>query len=230
MFTEHTAMLDALPRMRLGAAFTSFHIGGGSYSVPRAWADRGIGGVTVAEIDPEVTAQAAADFWFDPTTARIVHRDARAVLRDEATAYDVIVGDAFTDIAVPAHLVTREFFALVASRLTPRGVYAMNVIDNADRLEALAALVVTLRAVFPSVEVWTEARPPAPGERRVFVLLAGARRSPVSQIDTRAPAPTRFAALDAGFLDAVIARTGPPVLTDDYAPIDRLVGLEPLVD
>jgi len=230
MFTEHTAMLDALPRMRLGEDFTSFHIGGGSYSVPRAWAERGMGGLTVAEIDPDVTAQAVADFWFDPATARVIHRDARAVLRDEAALYDVIVGDAFTDIAVPAHLVTREFFALVAERLTPRGLYAMNVIDNTDRLEALAALVVTLRAVFPSVEVWTEARPPAPGERRVFVLLAGAAPSPVPQIDTRAPDAIRFAALDTGFLDAVIARTDPPLLTDDYAPIDRLVGMEPLVD
>ena len=39
---------------------------------------------------------------------------------------DVIVGDAFTDIAVPEHLVTQEFLQLVAARLNPGGIYAMN--------------------------------------------------------------------------------------------------------
>jgi spermidine synthase len=231
MFTEHTAMLDALPRMRMGReGFSSFHVGGGSYSVPRAWADRGASAITVAEIDPAVTEMAIRDFWFRPESARVLHRDGRVALRESEQAYDVIVGDAFTDIAVPAHLVTEEFFRLVARRLEPGGVFAMNAIDNLDRLEALAALVVTLRAVFPSVEVWTEARGPEPGARRVFVLLAGAGDSPVSEIVVRAPEPTRFAALDAGFLDGMIAATGARVLTDDYAPIDRLMGLAPVLD
>ena len=231
MFTEHTAMLDALPRMRMGRAdFSSFHVGGGSYSVPRAWADRGAAAITVAEIDPAVTRMAIRDFWFRPESATVLHRDGRIALRESAQTYDVIVGDAFTDIAVPAHLVTEEFFRLVARRLEPGGVFAMNAIDNLDRLEALAALVVTLRAVFPSVEVWTEARGPEPGERRVFVLLAGAADSPVSEIVARAPDPTRFAALDAGFLDGMIAATGARILTDDYAPIDRLMGLAPVLD
>jgi predicted membrane-bound spermidine synthase len=231
MFTEHSAMLDALPRMRMGREdFTSFHIGGGSYSVPRAWADRGITGITVAEIDPEVTRQAVADFWFDPGIAEVVHRDARRALAESGERFDVIVGDAFADIAVPAHLVTEEFFRLVSDRLAPGGVYAMNVIDNADRLNALAALVVTLRAVFPSVEVWTEARRPEPGERRVFVILAGASDSPVSSVEALAPEPLRFAALAESFLDEIVTRTGIRPLTDDYAPIDRLVGLDRVID
>ncbi|MCB1339115.1 MAG: fused MFS/spermidine synthase, partial [Maritimibacter sp.] len=230
MFTDHTAMLDALPRMRMARSdFSSFHIGGGSYSVPRAWADRGIGAVTVAEIDPEVTAQAAADFWFDPATAEIVHRDARVVLRESPRRYDVIVGDAFTDIAVPEHLVTREFFALVAERLAPGGVFAMNLIDNVDRLDALAAVLVTLRAVLPSVEVWTEARPPEPGERRIFVLLAGAEDSPVSSLTARAPEPKAFSVLAPDFLDDVVARRSAQVLTDDRAPFNLLMGLDPVL-
>ena len=231
MFTEHAAMLDALPRMRMGTAeFSSFHIGGGSYSVPRAWADRGIGGITVAEVDPAVTRQAVRDFWFDPGSATVLHADARVALARSPARYDVIVGDAFTDIAVPAHLVTAEFFTLVAERLTPDGIFAMNLIDRADRLAALAALVATLRTVFPSVEVWTEARPPDPGERRVFVLLAGAADSPVSAITAPAPDPRRFAALGPAFVDDVVARAGGLILTDDFVPIDRLMGLDRTID
>ncbi len=233
MYTDHAAMLEALPRMRMGArGFSSFHIGGGSYSVPRAWAARGLEGMvqTVAEIDPAVTRVAVEKFWFDPESATVLHRDARAALAASPARFDVIVGDAFTDIAVPAHLVTREFFALVAERLEPGGVFAMNVIDSADRLDALAAMVATLREVFPVVEVWTEALPPEPGERRVFVLLAGAEESPVGRIGTRAPEPKEFAALDQRFVDEIVAARQPRPLTDDYAPIDRLMGMDPVID
>jgi predicted membrane-bound spermidine synthase len=231
MFTDHAAMLDALPRMRMGRTdFTSFHIGGGTYSVPRAWADRGIAGITIAEIDPAVTQIAVDQFWFDPATATIVHGDARVALRNSTQTYDVIVGDAFTDIAAPEHLVTQQFFDLVSRRLSPDGVFAMNLIDNLDRLDALAAVVVTLRDVFPSVEVWTDARPPQTGERRVFILLASAADSPVSAIDARSPDLTRFQVLDTAFVDRILQRKNAQVLTDDHAPLAYLMGFDPAVD
>ena len=231
MFTEHAAMLDALPRMRMARTdFTSFHIGGGTYSVPRAWADRGITGIAIAEIDPEVTEIAANQFWFDPDTATVLHSDARVALRRSAQQFDVIVGDAFTDIAAPEHLVTLEFFELVASRLSPGGVFAMNIIDNVDRLDALAAVIVTMREVFPSVEVWTAAEPPQLGQRRVFVLLASATDSDVSAIDTRAPELSRFQVLDDGFINTILRERNAQILTDDYAPMAFLMGFDPAVD
>lgn len=231
MFTEHAAMLDALPRMRMGRTdFTSFHIGGGSYSVPRAWADRGIGGITIAEIDPEVTATAIDAFWFDPTTARILHSDARVALGNSTRQFDVIVGDAFTDITVPEHLVTLEFMQLVSSRLTVEGVYAMNLLDSVDRLSALSAVVATLRAVFPSVEVWTAAGPPVPGERRVFVLLASGQDSAVSAIEALAPDMMRFQALDPAFVDRIVTQKGARILTDDHAPLSYLMGFDRVTD
>ncbi len=56
MFTEFTAMLDEIARRRMGdRRFAAFFIGGGTYSVPRAWSDRNTGSITVAEIDPKVT-------------------------------------------------------------------------------------------------------------------------------------------------------------------------------
>ncbi|MGJ8622629.1 MAG: fused MFS/spermidine synthase [Yoonia sp.] len=231
MFTEHAAMLDALPRMRMGRTdFTSFHIGGGTYSVPRAWADRGIKDITISEIDPEVTEIAVGNFWFDPATATILHRDARVALRRSAQQFDVIVGDAFTDIAAPEHLVTLEFFELVASRLSADGIFAMNLIDNVDRLDALAAVVVTLRDVFPSVEVWTAEGPPQPGERRVFVLLASASDSAVSTIETRTPDLTRFQVLANAFINSILRQKNAQILTDDHAPLAYLMGFDPAVD
>ncbi len=231
MFTKHAAMLDALPRMRMGRTdFTSFHIGGGTYSVPRAWADRGISGITIAEIDPEVTLMAINKFWFEPATATILHGDARLALSKSQQQFDVIIGDAFTDIAAPEHLVTREFFELVSSRLTPDGIFAMNLIDNVDRMNALVAVVVTLRSIFPSVEVWTQSGRPEKGERRVFVLLAGAQDSPVSSIDTRSPDLTQFQVLSPAYIDTLIQQKNAQILTDDHAPLAYLMGFNSVED
>ncbi|MHA6323787.1 fused MFS/spermidine synthase [Roseivivax sp. CAU 1753] len=224
-FTEHTAMLDALSMNRAPRPdFTSFHIGGGNYAVPRAFATRGTGPITVAEIDPAVTRLASEAFWFDPTTATILHEDGRrALLTRPDQRYDIIIGDAFTDVVVPVHLVTQEFFRLASDRLTPEGSFLMNVIDHEDRLRAVASIVATMRTVFPVVEVWTQMGQPAPGQRMVFVVVGGRTRTPVGEFTTAAPDLTRFGAL-ADDMVAQIAATRGQLLTDDYAPIDRLMG------
>jgi spermidine synthase len=109
--------------------------------MPRAWTETGIRArMTVAEIDPIVTETAKQDFWFDPGRPISVMPMRVWYWPASATTHDVIIGDAFTDIAVPAHLVTREFFELVASRLNPDGVYLMNIIDHVDGLDALASV------------------------------------------------------------------------------------------
>ncbi|OSQ45616.1 fused MFS/spermidine synthase [Marivita geojedonensis] len=223
MFTDHAAMLDALTRLRAPVADpSSFLIGGGNYALPRAFAARGRTKTTVAEIDPDVTALAQRDFWFDPASATVKHIDARRALLTDQTQYDVIIGDAFTDTAVPQHLVTREFFELIRTRLTENGSYLMNVIDYSDRMHAVGSLVATLRDVFPVVEVWTEARRPEESERIVMVIAAGWTETTTDSFSVPAPERTRFAALGPAFVDR-LASSG-TLLTDDYAPIDRLVG------
>jgi predicted membrane-bound spermidine synthase len=199
-FTVHGAMLDTLARLRAPRDdFTTYVIGGGSFSVPRSLLAQGAGPMTVAEIDPEVTQLAADRFWFDVDSAEIWHEDARrALLTRPEAQFDIIIGDAFTDVVVPVHLVTQEFFELVAARLTPDGLFLMTVIDYEDRLGSLGSIVQTLREVFPSVEVWTQAGQPAPD------LMV-------------------FGALDDGFVQQIAEARG-MILTDDYAPIDRLMG------
>lgn len=225
MFTQFTAMLDAIARGRKGDHnFSAFFIGGGTYAVPRSWANRKTGAITVAEIDPAVTRTARRDFWLDTSAIEILHEDARrALLIRPSVKYDVIVGDAFGDIAVPYHLITREFFKLVSSRLNNDGVYLMNVIDFPERLDALAAIFATLKTAFPSVEVWTKTNLPEPGQQRVFVLVAGNRPTEFASVSVPAPALTRFAVLGDIFYKQVLKQRNSMILTDDYAPIDRLL-------
>ncbi|MAW88659.1 MAG: spermidine synthase [Phyllobacteriaceae bacterium] len=226
MVTPHGALLDALPRTRFeGRPFSAFFIGGGSFTIPRAWAAEGVSAdITVAEIDPEVTRAAIDHFWFDPDSARVLDVDARLALQSANRNFDVIVGDAFTDIAVPAHLVTREFFSLVRDRLTGDGVYVMNVVDHLDRMRALAAMVRTLKSVFPVVEVWAENVRPETGARATFILLAGNSETPVARVTGAPPDLMEFGRLSPRVVDALVERTGAQVMTDDLAPIDRLMG------
>ena len=225
MFTQFTAMLDAIARGRMGdRQFSTFFIGGGTYAVPRAWVDRQTGDITVAEIDPAVTRSAIDDFWLKPDKINIIPEDARsALLTRPSVKYDVIIGDAFSDIAVPDHLITQEFFQLISSRLNKGGVYLMNIIDYPERLQALAAVYATVSTVFPSVEVWTQAKQPEPGKQRVFVLAAGSGPTKFSFVDAPAPQLTRFAALGEEFYQQVLKQRSNLILTDDYAPIDRLL-------
>lgn len=227
MLTPHGFMLDALPRLRMDAraGWSAYLIGGGTYTVPRAWHARGEPvSVTVAEVDPAVTRTAIDSFWYDPGADRIIHADARLTLAREDIRYDVVIGDAFSDIAVPQHLITREFFQLVASRLNPGGLYAMNVIDHMDRLTVLASLVETARQVWPSVEVWADPAHTASDNRRVFVIVAGDTPTPQSRLLDASGATGGAVRIAATSLQSIVEGRGGIVLTDDFAPIDRMMG------
>ncbi|WP_323036781.1 fused MFS/spermidine synthase [Pararhodobacter sp.] len=227
MMTPHAMMLDGLARLRMEdrAAWSAFFVGGGSYSVPRGWHALGTPvQITVAEIDAAVTETAINAFWYEPGDDRIIHADARQTLSRESTRYDVIIGDAFSDIAVPQHLITREFFELVRARLTDEGVYLMNIIDHSDRLDVLASLITTARAVWPSVEIWAIPGHDPTETRRVFVMVAGEGPSMRSQIDHEGPMPLAAVRVAAASIEAILDSRAPIVFTDDYAPIDRLLG------
>ncbi|MCC0053869.1 MAG: fused MFS/spermidine synthase [Rhodobiaceae bacterium] len=216
----YVAFADVAGRAEKGERFDAFFIGGGAFSLPRAWADRGIS-TTVAEIDPEVTRVAQRDFWFDPAGTRIIHRDARIALAGEpAGAFDIVIGDAFTDVAVPPHLITAEFAGLVASRLKPDGLYLLHFVSPADRLEALYAMKRTLATAFPSIDIWFDSDPIYADQRRSFVFVA--RKSGDTH---RYRGVGSWQLLDGAEIDRRIAKSDAPVLTDDYAPIDRLVGM-----
>ena len=227
MLTPHGMMQDGLSRMRMAGRenWEGFIIGGGTYTVPRAWVEMGEPvEVTVAEVDPLVTEVAAESFWFEPESVRVVHADARIVLAREDRRYDLILGDAFTDIAAPPHLITREFFELASARLNPDGSFLMTIIDHMDRLDVLAALTLTAREVFDVVEIWADPSHDPSLARRVFLMVAGDSPSSVAQIAHEGPEPRRAVRVSASSLQAILDDRKPIILTDDFAPIDRLLG------
>lgn len=100
---------------------------------------------TFYEIDPMVVEIARDPKLFtylsECAGARqeIVLGDARLRLREAAEgAYDLIVLDAFSSDAVPAHLMTREALALYMHKLAPGGVVAFHVSNRTLQLERIA--------------------------------------------------------------------------------------------
>ncbi|MEM9028360.1 MAG: fused MFS/spermidine synthase [Pseudomonadota bacterium] len=228
LLTPYVELQDALARIHSGqrSPFRAFFVGGGAFTLPRAWlAIRPDADFLVAEIDPAVTRIAADRLWLNAADPRlkIAHDDARAaLLRTPRRHFDIVVGDAFHDIAVPQHLVTREFFALVASRLQPDGIYLMNVVDQLQRPRLALSITATLRTAFPVVELW---RLNDSGVRTTFVVAGLQKPTPFSPINSSIRRDLSFHRLAHQRVLRLTATTDPIVLTDDYAPVDRLIGV-----
>jgi spermidine synthase len=89
------------------------------------------------------------------------HGDAREVLGKLPTGLhgtvDLVVIDIFSGARTPAHVTSREFYALAAPLLSPRGVMVVNVADGPGSAFAKAQAA-TLRSVLPNVIAMAEAQ------------------------------------------------------------------------
>jgi spermidine synthase len=91
---------------------------------------------------------------FDDPRVELVHADARQVLADSPDQFDAIIIDITDPLAGgPSYrLFTREFYELVAARLRPHGVLAVQA-ESTDigTWDPHLAVVHTVRQVFPHV-------------------------------------------------------------------------------
>ena len=225
--SSYAELTDALARAHASerGGLSAFFVGGGAYTLPRAWVARPGKRVTVAEIDPAVTRLARQRMWLEASPRlRVVHRDARRVLRETQESYDVIVGDAFHDIAVPQHLVTREFFELVHARLRPGGIYIMNVVDRLEAPRLALSVLRTLQTTFPVAEIWLDDEQAVTGGRTTFVLVAGTKPTQAEVHRSSAFDKRVWRRWPQDFISRLERRHPPLVLSDDFAPVDRLLG------
>ncbi len=101
---------------------------------------------TFFEIDPEVVriASDARLFTFLSACAPslpIVVGDARLTLSASRQSYDLIILDAFSSDAIPAHLLTREAVAGYLSRLQPNGALILHISNRHLELGSVVAAV-----------------------------------------------------------------------------------------
>lgn len=156
-------------------------IGGGAYTLPRTILARDPDvHVTVAEIEPDLFP--LAQRFFDvPSTTRLTNHsiDGRVFLTTYKNneKFDVIFLDAFgTDLSIPAHLATQEFFKTLKNTLTSEGILIINYIGYLDG-EAptlTGSLTKTLQSVFPHMKMFaTNYENRSERQNIVFVLRNG---------------------------------------------------------
>jgi len=225
LVAPYVQLMDELVQQRFGdrEGLRFFFVGGGAYTQPRATLARyPEARVMVAELDPVVTQVAEEQLFVDTSAMEIHHADARTVLaRHPQLKFEVIVGDAFHDIAVPYHLVTLEFAQTVRNHLAPGGVYTLNLVDAFPDGRLVKSLVKTLEKVFPSVQVWLDSIPEAP-TRVTYVLSAGDRPFP-DLISASQGLPRQWVNITQPLLAAGTPSSQLPLLTDDHAPVERLM-------
>ncbi len=104
--------------------------------------------LTIYEISPAVvrlSMEPGGDFTFVPEcapNAQLELGDARLRIREARPgAYDVIVVDAFSSDAIPAHLLTREALALYLEKTSERGIVILHLSNRNLALVSEAARV-----------------------------------------------------------------------------------------
>ncbi len=175
--------------------------------------------VISVELDPGVVAAAKKYFGVDETPRhRIVAQDGRVFLMRHKAKYDIVMIDAFRGGYVPFHLLTTEFYRLLASRMEPDGVAVLNLRAGT---ELFASSLATLAQTFKSLEVYQWS-----GNAIVLARL----EPPLGPEARRARAHARQAQykfrydLAAMLKDEVkfAVKTDARLLTDDFAPVNVL--------
>jgi SAM-dependent methyltransferase len=223
-FADATAPL----RAELGASPDVLHIGGGGFTFPRyIEAVHPEARQTVLELDPKVYEIAQSELGYVPSDRIDVRLgDARQSIRAlPSDAFDIVVGDAFGGLAVPWHLTTAEFLDEVARVLRPGGVYVANLIDYPP-LRFVRAETATLATVFAEVAIIAN-RATIAGEVGGNVVLV-ASDTPLERGGVEAAITAWGEAESTAVLTAPAeVRTfigSSVVLTDDFAPVDQLLG------
>jgi spermidine synthase len=211
--------------------FDALHLGGGGFTFPRHLAARYPASLhTILELDPVVYDTAREELGLEPSPSlSIVLGDARpSVARLADDSFDVVVGDAFGSLSVPWHLTTDEFLGEIDRVLRRDGRYVMNLIDG-PALSFVRAEARTLASRFESVVVM--ARPGAfdgvdggsGGGGNVVIVASHAPIDP-DGLAVRAQQAGDRVRIVSGRGDITAFVGDAPFLSDDFAPVDQLIG------
>lgn len=203
-------------------------LGGGGYSFPKyALSHRAEFHpdlrMDVVEIDPGITRIAEEHFSLLPFPGLSIHHDdARRFLDCEVEpgAYQVALVDVFTShLSVPFHLATRETAQAISRALDADGLVLVNCISAAEgpKSRFYRALLATYRAVFPRVESFLVEPDDPRGVQNI--ILAAFKNGAGARLQSADPdyAPL----LATRYVPPPRLPNDPPLLTDDFAPVDH---------
>jgi len=184
--------------------------------------------VDLVEIDPAVPEVARRFMGFAAGDGIEVHvDDGRRFLELHRERWDVIIADTYIGLSVPFHMTTREFLALVDARLADGGVLVVNLAAGLGE-PFPRAIYRTLAERFETVDAF-----PVPGLGNTVLFArhgprpaAGELERLAADLDRRGGFRPSLAGLARRRLPAAVDVRGVPVLSDRFAPVDRLIHLD----
>lgn len=202
-------------------------IGGGGFVSPQQFASQGVD-VDAVELDPGVVDASRRYFNLSEGKNLDVHvEDGREFLEDSESTYDLVVLDAFRKNTVPFHLTTQEFFELVHEKTDENGVVISNLISTSSGPGSGLA-----RSYHRTISQVFETTYYIPTSNTSFVQnveIIASKNQRLSKKELRARNSDYSKRNLSGEIGMIrkIDSSDSQVLTDDYAPVDRL--MSPLV-
>lgn len=183
--------------------------------------------IDIAEIDPMVidVAQKYFNLIVDPRM-RIHKTDGRVFLRKTEKKYDMIVLDAYDTRSIPFHLTTKEFLEIARKALKPEGLIVSNI-WSPELNDYFEAEIKTFQSTFPELYVF---HPGADSGNYIFIVTNQKGEVDKRTLEERARQLGREKKFhfDLAYLIherfeyATNRPTKGQLLTDSYAPVDRL--------
>ncbi len=175
--------------------------------------------ITTVEVDPGVIQTAKSYFGIKETPrVRYIASDGRVFLNRNSDLYDVVLVDAFHGGYVPFHLLTKEFYTLLKSRLAPGGVAAFNV---RDRTKLYQSTLKTLESVFSGLDIYPASEDQvvamvsvAPVDRTALAHRAAALQTRYGFRFPLPPMPSLRLERPRNYVNNA------DLITDDFAPAD----------
>jgi spermidine synthase len=183
--------------------------------------------IVSAELDPVVVELSRKYFGIkEEPNFSAVNQDGRQFLTQSTQHYDIILLDAFHGPTVPFHLLTKEFYRLVADRLNEGGIVLQNL--NPDNA-LFDSVVKTMAAAFTQTDLFLAdgnaviAAYQGPARSRdALAQLAKSRQAAVkARYDLTGLVSQRRLTNLAGAVDPAAK-----LLTDDFAPAEALKAID----
>lgn len=178
--------------------------------------------VTSVELDPGVATAAKKYFGVEESARhKLAAGDGRVFLQRNKAKYDIVMIDAFRGGYVPFHLLTHEFYTLLASRMEPDGVAVLNL---RARTQLFDSSLVTLRRTFKTIEVYEWSGNAIVLARLAPPLTADERLARAKE--RQAKYKFRYDLLPLLKDEARVEIKEARLLTDDFAPVNLYDSLE----
>jgi spermidine synthase len=195
-------------------------LGGAGYSFPKDYLKRYPGAaIDVVKIDPKMTEIASQYFKLeDNPRLKIIHEDGRTYLNRSQEKYDAIFVDVFKSYLIPFQMTTLEAAQKEYDLLAENGVVIINIISSieGEKGKFLRAEYATYKQIFPQVYVFPN-----------FLLSAGTMFQNLTFVALKNKEVPSFTSDNKelnGYLEYLWKeeiKMDMPVLTDDFAPVDK---------